>query len=43
MTEAERELILEALNTLGIALADGGHVWTEEERGLYEQARVLLK
>ena len=31
-------LIVEALDALGLALADHGHVWTDRERQLYESA-----
>jgi hypothetical protein len=37
----ERYLILGALDTLGTALADHSHVWTEGERTIYEQACAL--
>lgn len=30
--------ILEALDTLGLALADHGHTWTDREVSLYETA-----
>jgi hypothetical protein len=32
------EAILEALDRLGLALAEVGHVWTPRERELYERA-----
>lgn len=36
--DPDREVILGALNTLGTALADHGHEWTEGEREIYEHA-----
>ena len=30
--------ILDALDMLGLALAEHGHVWTPEERAAYEEA-----
>lgn len=35
--------ILEALDTLALALAEHGHVWTEREASLYEGAVSYLK
>lgn len=32
------EIILKALDALGLALANHNHVWTSEERDLYEKA-----
>ena len=40
--DPNREVILGALNTLGTALADHGHTWTEGEREVYGQALRLL-
>lgn len=40
--DPDREVILGALNTLGTALADHGHQWTEGEREIYEHALRLL-
>lgn len=37
-TEEERQLILGALDSLGVALADHGHEWSEGERTIYEMA-----
>jgi hypothetical protein len=34
--------ILEALDAMGVALADHGHNWTEKERRLYEDSVSLL-
>ena len=34
--------LLEALDALGVALAGQDHVWTNEERRLYEEAASLL-
>lgn len=32
------DIIVKALDALGYALAEHGHVWTNEERSLYERA-----
>lgn len=40
--EPERQLILGALNSLGVALADHDHKWTVGERAIHEEGvRVL--
>jgi hypothetical protein len=39
LREEDRQLVLGALDTLGCALADHSHTWTEGEREIYEQAR----
>ncbi len=33
--------IREALDTLGLALAEHGHAWTDRERQLYERAVTI--
>lgn len=38
-----RNPILEALDALGVALADHGHTWTDRERSLYETAVQYLQ
>jgi len=38
LTFEERMTLLGALDTLAEALAEHGHVWTEAEREIYEQA-----
>ena len=38
VTEDEANLITGALDSLGVALADHGHEWTEGERCIYEAA-----
>jgi hypothetical protein len=34
--------MLDALDALGLALFDEGHVWTDRERELYERATERL-
>lgn len=36
-------VIVEALDLLALALAEESHIWTQEERGLYEFALSVLK
>lgn len=36
-------LVLGALDTCAVALADHGHKWTEGERAIYEQAVEILE
>lgn len=43
LDEYERDLVLGALDSLGVALAEHGHEWTDGERTIYEQAITLLK
>jgi len=38
MSEDDANLIVGALDSLGVALADHGHEWTEGERCIYEAA-----
>jgi hypothetical protein len=38
VSNEQRELITRALDTLGLALTDHHHQWTDEERALYERA-----
>jgi hypothetical protein len=38
MTTEEKDLILGALDSLGVALADHAHEWSEGERTIYEAA-----
>lgn len=42
MTVDEARLVLGALDTLGVALADEDHCWTEGERTIFEMATVIL-
>lgn len=42
LSERDREKIGRALDALALALADHGHVWSEELRSLYEGALALL-
>lgn len=39
----KRNIILKALDVLGLALVDHNHQWTPEERQLYEKAVVEAK
>ena len=39
----DKQIILDALDSLGLALVEHGHVWTDEERKLYEDAVRMLK
>jgi hypothetical protein len=41
--ENETQTIINALDSLAVALADHHHVWTTEERALYESAIRILK
>jgi hypothetical protein len=38
-----REMILKSLDELALALVQHNHVWTKEERKLYESAVKILK
>lgn len=42
LTDDERLLVLGALDSLGVALSEARHKWTEGERAIYEQAVTLL-
>jgi hypothetical protein len=42
INESDRQLILGALDSLGVALADYDHEWTVGERTIYEEAINLL-
>lgn len=42
MSVEEKQLILGALDSLAVALADHHHVWTDGERAIYEEASQLL-
>jgi hypothetical protein len=43
ITDDEANLIIGALNTLGVALADHGHTWTDGERAIYEESIFILQ
>lgn len=43
LTEREAGLALGALDALALALTNAGHVWTAEERRLYEDGVRALK
>jgi len=38
----EKEVIIRAIDKLGLALAEHNHQWTVEERELYEKSISLL-
>ncbi len=38
INEEDRQLILGALDSLGVALTNHGHEWSEGERTIYEMA-----
>lgn len=42
MTIDEARLVLGALDTLGVALADEGHCWTDGERTIFEMATAIM-
>ena len=42
ISESDRQLILGAIDSLGVALADHDHEWTVGERTIYEEAINLL-
>ena len=42
MSAEQKQLILGALDSLAVALTNYGHVWTDGERAIYEQASQLL-
>ena len=44
MDKDEVETMLVTLDLMGVALAEHDHVWTEEERGMYEKSiRIARK
>jgi hypothetical protein len=42
MTRDHKNLILGALDSLALALAEHDHIWTQGERAIYEEATVML-
>jgi hypothetical protein len=42
MSDKDKQLIIDALDTLACILTDYNHQWTDEERQLYEKAISLL-
>src|SRR5437588_12089858 len=42
ISESDRQIMLGALDSLGVALADHDHEWTVGERTIYEEAIKLL-
>jgi hypothetical protein len=43
LTPKQKQTVTDALNTLGVALADHDHKWTLEQRSLYQKAIRILK
>lgn len=43
MTGDERKLVLGALDSLAVALADHGHTWSDGERAIYEQSVAIVR
>jgi len=42
LDELARQMVIGALDTLACALTEGGHIWTEGERAIYEQATGIM-
>ena len=42
ITDKQREDVLEALDMFGVLMIQYGHVWTQEERRMYERAVRIL-
>jgi hypothetical protein len=42
MTDEDKDLIVGALDSLGLALAKHEHQWTDGERAIYEEALKTL-
>lgn len=42
ISNEDAQLIIGALNSLGVCLADHGHTWTDGERAIYEQSIEIL-
>jgi hypothetical protein len=42
VNEEDKDLIVGALDSLGVALADHGHQWTDGERAIYEESIKTL-
>lgn len=42
ISDEDRDIIVGALDTIGLALVDHDHTWTEGERTIYEQACRIL-
>ena len=43
MTDDDRKLVLGALDSLAVALADHGHKWSDGERTIYDQAVAIVR
>ena len=42
MNAIEKQIVIGALDTLGLALTDHSHEWTNGERAIYEEAIAAL-
>lgn len=42
LNNEEAQLVLGALDSLGVALADHEHQWSDGERAIYEEAQKVL-
>lgn len=42
LNDDEQAMVLGALDSLGVALADKGHTWSTGERAIYEEAVKVL-
>lgn len=42
LTQEECNMVIGALDSLGVALSEHEHQWTEGERTIYEQACAIL-
>jgi len=42
LTAKNKQTIIRALDKLALALTDHNHQWTDDERGLYEEASGIL-
>jgi len=42
LSSEDRTLLIGALDSLGVALADHGHTWTVGEKEIYERAMLIL-
>lgn len=43
LTKEEVQLVLGALDSLGVALVEHDHQWSDGERAIYEEALNILK
>ena len=43
VSDVDAQIVIGALNSLAVALADHDHTWTDGERTIYEQAIAILR